>query len=95
MGPGDDPLALHCGWKLLHNDAGTLSLLANNTFPGKPPRYIRALLYRYHFAPPGNETGAWWERKLIGEWIPPLSTESPIWEQTREVYGWPREESGK
>jgi len=31
--PGNHPGTLHFVWKLLHNDQGTLSLLANNPFP--------------------------------------------------------------
>jgi hypothetical protein len=88
--PDEYPWTLHFVWKLLHNDAGTLSLLANNPFPGKPPRFIRAELYSYQFAPPGNPTGAWWERKLTGPWLPPLSVDDSVWQQTREVYGWPK-----
>jgi hypothetical protein len=70
--PAEYPWTLHFVWKLLHNDRGTLSLLANNPFPNSPPRYIRARLYRYHFAPIGNP--AWWKREPIGEWLPALST---------------------
>src|SRR5882757_2992854 len=52
--------------KLLNNDAGALSLFAGNPFPDKPPRYIRAVLYRYSFT-----HGHWWTRERIGEpWLP-------------------------
>ncbi|HEX4086180.1 MAG TPA: lipase maturation factor family protein, partial [Chthoniobacteraceae bacterium] len=71
--PDQYPWTLHFVWKLLHNDAGTLSLLANNPFPGKPPHYIRARLYRYEFAPPGEK--AWWRRQVIGEWMPALGVD--------------------
>jgi hypothetical protein len=60
-------------WKLLHNDRGALSLFAGNPFPGKPPRYIRAVLYRYSFAKPGNPKGNWWKRERIRLWLPVLS----------------------
>ena len=71
--------------KLLNNDAGALSLFAGNPFPDKPPRYIRAILYRYTFTKPGdrntpatgvpleagNSKGRWWTRERIGEpWLP-------------------------
>ena len=92
--PEEYPWTLHFIWKLLHNDAGTLSLLANNPFPDKPPRLIRAQLYQYHFAPPGNPAGTWWERKLVGPWLPPLSIEDPVWHDTRRVYGWPKAKGG-
>ena len=70
------PWTLHLVWKLLHNDPGALSLLGPNPFPDKPPRYIRATLYRYQFAPPGNSTGDWWTREPLGEWLPPLSLDN-------------------
>jgi hypothetical protein len=67
------PWTLHFVWKLLHDDRGTLSLLANDPFPGAPPRFVRARLYRYQFAPAGS--GAWWQRTLLGDWLPPLSAD--------------------
>ncbi len=51
-------------WKLLHNDPATLGLFAKNPFPDHPPRYVRCLLYIYHFAPPGNPEHVYW-------WTPP------------------------
>jgi hypothetical protein len=52
-----------------------LALLERNPFPNKPPRYIRAELYDYHFTTIAERrsTGAWWNRKLIGEYLPPIS----------------------
>jgi hypothetical protein len=73
--PNQYPWTVHLIWKLLHNDPGTLSLFANNPFPGKPPHYVRAVLYQYEFAPPGNPD--WWTRKKLGLWIPPLSVDDP------------------
>ena len=72
--PQDYPWTINFVWKLLHNDPGTLSLLANNPFPGAPPHYIRARLYLYKFAPPGS--GVWWTRTPLGDWLPPLDTGS-------------------
>ena len=88
--PNEYLWTLHFVWKLLHNDSETLSLLANDPFPDQPPHYIRAQLYRYQFAPPGNPQGAWWQRELIGEWLPPLSVYDPVWNRTREALGWPK-----
>jgi hypothetical protein len=60
--------------KLLHNDPGALSLFAANPFPNKPPLYIRAILYRYSFAEPGNAHHRWWTRTQIGApWLPATS----------------------
>ena len=76
MGSVEDyPWTLHFAWKLLHNDPLALSLLAANPFPDRPPRFVRAVLYRYEFAPPGNAPGDWWTRTRLGLWMPPLSAD--------------------
>ncbi len=75
--PDEYPWTLHLVWKLLHNDPGAVSLFAGNPFPGKPPRYIRAVLYRYSFAKPGNPAGLWWNRVRIGDWILATSVNDP------------------
>lgn len=75
--PQDYPWTFHLVWKLLHNDPGALSLFAANPFPGKPPRYIRAVLYTYSFARPGNPQRRWWNRQKQGLWLPPLSANDP------------------
>ena len=67
------PWTVHLVWKLLHNDPLAVGLFTENPFPGKPPRYIRAVLYRYTFAKPGNPQKLWWNRERIGEWLPALS----------------------
>ncbi len=87
--PNEYPWTLHFVWKLLHNDKGTLSLLANNPFPNQPPHFIRARLYRYQFARSDDPTHAWWKRELLGEWLPPFSAEDPVWRDIVRVYGWP------
>ena len=84
--PAEYPWTLHFVWKLLHNDPGTLSLLANHPFPNAPPRYIRARLYRYRFAPLGDR--AWWKREPIGEWLPALSTEDAEFRRFLTVMDW-------
>jgi len=82
------PWTAHLIWKLLHNDAGALSLLANNPFPDHPPRFIRARYYRYEFAPPGNPEGLYWRRTLLGNWIPPLSADDPRLLRFLTAHGW-------
>jgi len=73
--PDQYPWTLHLVWKLLHNDPGALSLFGGNPFPNQPPRYIRAVLYRYEFVRPGNPEGNWWKREELGLWLPPLSAD--------------------
>jgi hypothetical protein len=72
-GPQQYPWTLHLVWKLLHNDPGALSLFGGNPFPSRPPTYIRAVLYRYEFAKPGNAEDNWWKSEELGLWLPPLS----------------------
>ncbi|HJT80042.1 MAG TPA: lipase maturation factor family protein, partial [Chthoniobacterales bacterium] len=84
--PSDYPWTLHFVWRLLHNDAGTLSLLANNPFPDTPPKYIRARLYRYRFAPLGQKS--WWIREPAGEWLPALSTDDSEFRRFLAAMNW-------
>ncbi len=86
--PKGAPWVVHLVWKLLHNDRGTLSLLANDPFPQAPPRYIRARYFRYEFAPPGSRNGAWWKRTYVDDWLYPLSIGDPRLEKFLSDYGW-------
>ncbi len=65
------PLAV----KLLENDPATLRLLARNPFPDRPPTFVRALLYRYRFTTrqEKRESGAWWVRERVAEYLPPVA----------------------
>ncbi|MBI3450587.1 MAG: lipase maturation factor family protein [Acidobacteria bacterium] len=83
------PWSVHLVWKLLHNDALALSLLANDPFPASPPKRIRGLLYHYEFAPPGDPEGRWWKRTLIGTWLPPLSADDARLLRFLDAHGWP------
>ena len=76
--------------KLLEGDAGTLSLLRTNPFPDKPPRYVRAVLYEYHFTTPQErkQTGAWWKRTLTGAYFPAVSLETPGFRRVLKDEGW-------
>ncbi len=75
--------------KLLQNDRGAKSLLANDPFPTTPPRWVRARLYRYELERPGAESGAWWKRTLVGEWLPPLALDDPRLRRFLAAHGWP------
>jgi hypothetical protein len=52
-----------------------IALLASNPFPNGPPRFIRGKLYRYRFTTSSEhrQTGAWWKRQELGEYLPPIS----------------------
>jgi hypothetical protein len=86
--PDEYPWTIHLIWKLLHNDPGALSLFAANPFPEQPPRYVRAVLYRYAFAPPGDPGGRWWTREEKGLWLPPLSADNPRLQDALRSLGW-------
>jgi len=60
--------------KLLEGDRATLKLIRKSPFPNGPPAYIRARLYRYRFssAAERRETGNWWMRDLVGDYMPPV-----------------------
>lgn len=90
--PGRNEWVPHFLWKLLHNDPGALSLIANNPFPEAPPRWVRVSIYRYRYAPPGNEEGLWWKRAKVGEHIGPLSVESEQLIRIVRESGWMRDE---
>ena len=88
--PEHNPWLIHLIWKLLDNDKSALSLLANNPFPDKPPKYIRVEYYHYSFAPIGNKEGLVWNRRYIGQWLPPLSKENQSFKEYIRAYGWER-----
>jgi len=88
--PGQHLWTLHFAWKLLHGDRGTLELLAGDPFPEQPPRYVRARLYRYSFAPRGNPTGVVWRRELLREWLPPVALDDARLRRVLAASGWLR-----
>ena len=61
--------------RLLEGSPQVLGLLSHNPFPERPPRYLRAVVYDYHFTDPATrrETGAWWRREWKGLYCPILS----------------------
>ena len=66
-------------YKLLTGDKDVLALLRGNPFPGAPPAFVRAQLYRYRFTSwrQLRETGAWWERTPVREYVPPVNLRAP------------------
>src|SRR5262249_12821557 len=85
-----EPWFVNFAAKLLQNDERTLSLIARNPFPSKPPRHVRALLYEYHFTTPEDRrsTGAWWTRRLKGDYFPAVSLDDPDFRGVLESEGW-------
>ena len=62
---------------LLHGKPKVAALFEKNPFPENPPHYIRATLYRYRFTTTEEhrQTGAWWKREELGEYLPSVSLE--------------------
>jgi hypothetical protein len=58
--------------RLLANDRDVLRLFAANPFPHAPPRAVRVMLWQYWFTTRQERarSGAWWNRRLIGEYAP-------------------------
>jgi hypothetical protein len=61
--------------RLLEGDKPIKKLLGNDPFPSEPPKLVRARYYRYRYADPAShrESGAWWTRELVGEYLPPVA----------------------
>ena len=61
--------------RLLANDADVLSLVDRNPFPDRPPTAVRARRYRYRFTTRAErrETGAFWTRQLLGDFVRPIT----------------------
>src|SRR6185503_9077782 len=87
-GAGTEPFLVHLVAKLLEDDEGARGLLARDPFGEAPPRFVRARYYRYRFTRPGDPSGAWWTRELVGEYLPPLSREDPRLEEYLRAQGW-------
>ncbi|MBV9084622.1 MAG: lipase maturation factor family protein [Acidobacteriaceae bacterium] len=61
-------------YRLLTGNSPALNLIDTSPF-SNPPRYVRALLYEYRFTTPAErrDTGAVWQRTLLGPWFGPVS----------------------
>ena len=75
--PRQNVWLFHLVLKLLQNDRGALGLLGGNPFPDRPPKSIRAVLYRYRFTRPADHSRDWWKRERVGVYLPPLSLDNP------------------
>ncbi|WP_349271210.1 lipase maturation factor family protein [Mycolicibacterium parafortuitum] len=68
------PLAV----RLLKGDTATMRLLGHNPFPDAPPRWIRARLYEYRFTTwrELRDERRWWDRTLIGDYLPAVTLDA-------------------
>ena len=73
--PRENPWFIALVFRLLQGSRDVNTLLAFNPFPDKPPRYVRGMFYRYRFTRVDElrQTGAWWKREELREYLPTLS----------------------
>jgi len=73
-----NPWFLNFLHRLLEGTPEVLALLKTNPFPDSPPKYIRAVMYDYHFTnfEERNDTGDWWKRDKQRMYCRPISLES-------------------
>jgi len=73
--PEQNPWLIGLIVRLLEGSRDVTALLAHNPFPDKPPNYIRAMFYRYRFtnSEQRRQTGAWWKRQELREYLPTIS----------------------
>ncbi len=64
--------------RLLQGAPDVLALLERNPFPDAPPRFVRAIRFRYTFtnAQERRRDGRWWNRERLDQYLPPISLRS-------------------
>ena len=78
LGPAQqNPWLVQTVVALLRGKQPVSKLFERNPFPETPPRFVRATFYRYRFttAEEHRQTGAWWSRQELGEYLPTVSLE--------------------
>jgi predicted DCC family thiol-disulfide oxidoreductase YuxK len=73
--PQENPWLIALTFRLLQGSRDVSGLLAHNPFPDKAPRYVRTMFYRYRFTTieERHQTGEWWKREELREYLPMLS----------------------
>jgi len=73
--PRENPWFIALIFRLLQGSQDVSGLLARNPFPDRPPRYVRAMFYRYRFTTVDEwrHTGDWWKREQLREYLPTVS----------------------
>ena len=81
-----NPWLVNLVLKLLSKDGGDArALMAQDEWPeryrsGTPPAMIRIVKFEYDFSRADSKAatgGQWWTRKMIGEYLPPLTADNP------------------
>jgi hypothetical protein len=71
----DSPWFRDLCMRLLEGSPEVRRLLDRDPFDGRAPRYVRGVLYRYHFSDSDTRRreGVWWTRERLGEFSPTLA----------------------
>ena len=71
----DEPWIQNFFARLLDGSPEVLRLVEHDPFRGRPPRYVRGVLYRYRFsdAAARRKDGVWWTRERLGVFSPVMS----------------------
>ncbi|MDR3401259.1 MAG: lipase maturation factor family protein [Chthoniobacter sp.] len=72
----DNPWFVRFLGRLLEGSPEVLGLLRTNPFPAHPPRYLRAVVYDYHFTRFGDGHPGWWKRERLGLYCPPITLQN-------------------
>jgi hypothetical protein len=76
LSPGyADPWLSRLAQRLLQGDRDVSKLLRRDPFGDQPPRFVRARLFRYRFTTreERRSTGDWWDRRVVGDFLGPVS----------------------
>lgn len=87
-----EPWLVRLCYQLLRGDDAVRPLFAVDPFPDRPPRHVRARLFRYSFS---DEPGVTWEREPVGEYLRPLSLGDPQMNAFLDAYGFRRDERAR
>ena len=71
---GQWPWVITVEERLVAGEPSVLRLFAGDPFHGQKPLKVRAVRWQYWFTTPAEKraTGAWWRRREIGEYAPPV-----------------------
>ncbi|CAH1405828.1 unnamed protein product [Nezara viridula] len=66
-----NPWIMSLAYRILTGQEEVLKLMAPSPFSPKPPKYVRATLYKYHYVPwSSRNSAAYWTREKVGEYFP-------------------------
>jgi len=73
--------------RMLIGQKEVLDLLEHNPFKEKPPTFVRAVLYKYHYTLLNNTSNRWWYREKQLDYVSPLSVGSEQLDHFLDYHG--------